>query len=151
MRLAQATLMVDQEILLITAEDRIVMVPMNKRICLGYRPRMNSMTLYPKDPNVKHEDVEQRGLGSMTQTKREGKLIKFLARARKNEVSKRSASRILKHLTDTSSTNDLHNGVSKEESPSTTSEAVVGKDYEGRNPVGIVIVAGKLWAYMTFN
>ena len=113
MSLAQATLMVDQDILLITAEVRIMMVPMNRRSCLGYRPRMNSMTLYPKDPNVKPEDVEQRGLGSMTQTTKKRKLINFVARARKNEVSERSASRILKHLTKTSSIDDLHNGVAK--------------------------------------
>ena len=53
---------------------------------------MNSMTLYPKDPNVKHEDVEQRGLGSMTQTMKEGKVIDFFSRVRKNEVSGRSIS-----------------------------------------------------------
>ena len=44
----------------------------------------------------------------------------------------------MKHLTETSSTDDLHNGVVKEGSPSTTSEAVVGEDYEGRDPTGIV-------------
>jgi len=43
--------------------------------------------------------------------------------ARKNEVSGRSISRTLKHLTKTSSANDLHNGVAKEGSLGTTSEA----------------------------
>jgi len=138
MRLAQAVPMVDRDILLITAEGRTMMVSMNRRSCLGYRPRMNSMTLYPKDPNVKHEVVEQRGLGSMTQTTKEGKLIDFVARARKNEGSEKAVSRTLKHLTETSSTDDLHNGVAKEGSPSTTSEAVVDEDYEGRDPAGIV-------------
>jgi len=37
-----------------------------------------------------------------------------------------------------SSTNDLHNGVANEGSPSTTSKAVVGQDYGGRDPTGIV-------------
>ena len=96
------------------------------------------MNLYPKDPNVKHEDVEQRGLGSMTQTTKEGKLIDFIVRARKNEVSEREISQSLEHLTETSSTDDFHNGVAKEGSPSTTSEAVVDEDYEGRDPSGIV-------------
>ena len=67
--------MVGRDILLITAEGKTMMVPMNRRSCLGYRPRTNSMTLYPKDPNVKHEDVEERGLGSMAQTTKEGKLV----------------------------------------------------------------------------
>ena len=56
--LAQAIPMVDRDILFITAEGKTRMVPMNRRSCLGYRPRMNSMILYPKDPNVKDEDVE---------------------------------------------------------------------------------------------
>lgn len=92
MRLAQAIPMVGRDILLITAKGRTMLVSMNRRSCLGYRPRMNSMTLYPKDLNVKHEDVEQRGLGSMTETMKEWKLIDFVARARKNEVSERSIS-----------------------------------------------------------
>ena len=71
MKLAQAIPMVEQEIVLITAEGRTMLVLMNRRSCLGYRPRMNSMTLYPKDLNVKHEDVEKRGLGSMSQTTKE--------------------------------------------------------------------------------
>ena len=96
------------------------------------------MTLYPKDLNVKHEDVEQRGLGSMTQTMEEGNLIDFVARARKKEGSGRSISRILKNLLETSSTEDLHNGVADEGSLSTSSEAVVGEDYAGRDLIGIV-------------
>ena len=44
----------------------------------------------------------------------------------------------MKHLKETSSTDDLHNGIVKEGSPSTTSEAVVGEDYEGRDPAGLV-------------
>lgn len=91
-KLAQAIPMVDQEILLITAEGRTMLVPRNRRSCLGYRPRINSMTLYPKDPNVKHEDVEQRGLRSMTQTMKEEKLIDFVPRATKKEGSRRSIS-----------------------------------------------------------
>ena len=71
------------------------------------------MTLYPKDPNVKHEDVEQRRIGSMTQTTKGGKLFDFVARAKKNEASEKAVSRTLRHLTETSSTNDLHNGVAK--------------------------------------
>jgi len=91
MNLAQAIQMVDRDILLITAEGRNMMVPMNRRSCLGYRPRMTSMILYPKDPNVKHEDVEQRGLGSITQTPKERKLIDFVARdGKKNEESEKT-------------------------------------------------------------
>ena len=96
------------------------------------------MNLYPKDLNVKHEDVEQRGLGSMTQTTREGKLIDFIARARKKEGSERTISRTLRYLTETSSIDDLHNRVSDEGSLSTTSEAVVGEAYAGKESVGIV-------------
>lgn len=66
LKLAQATSMLDWDILLITTEGTTLLVLMNIRICLGYRPRMVSMTLYPKDPNVKHVDVDQRGLASMT-------------------------------------------------------------------------------------
>ncbi len=73
-----------------------------------------SMTLYPKDLNVKHEDVEQRGLGSMTQTTKEGKLVYFIARVKKKEGSGRSISRILKHLVETYSTRYLHDGVANE-------------------------------------
>ena len=91
-RLAQAIPMVDRDILLITAGERTMMVPMSRRSCLGYRPRMNSMTLYPKDPNMKHEDVEERGLGSVTQTTKEKKLIDFVARAGKNEGSEKEIS-----------------------------------------------------------
>ena len=115
------------------------MVPMNRRSCLGYRPRMNSMILYPKDPNVKHEDVEQRGLGSVVQKTKERKLVDFVARAgRKNEESEKGTSRTWRHLVGASATDDLHNGVANEESPSATSEAVVDEGYEGRDPAGIV-------------
>ena len=48
MRLVQAIPMVDRDILLITAEGRTMMVPMNRRSCLGYRPRMTSMVCIPK-------------------------------------------------------------------------------------------------------
>jgi len=138
MELAQAIPMVDWDILLITAEGNTMMVPMNRRSCLGYRPRMNSMIMYPKDPNVKHEDVEQRGLGSMVQTK-EKKLVDFIAKAgRKNEGSERKTSRTWRHLMGASSTNDLHNGVANEGSPSATLKAVVDGDYGGRDPAGIV-------------
>ena len=66
LKLAHAIPMVDRDILLITAEGRTMLVPMNRRSFLGYRPRMASMTLYPKDLNVKQVDVEERGLGSVT-------------------------------------------------------------------------------------
>jgi len=93
MELAQDIPMVDRDILLITAGGRTMMVPMNRRSFLGYRPRMTSMILYPKDPNVKHEDVEQRGLWSVTQTTKEKKLVDFIAKARrKNEGSEKVTS-----------------------------------------------------------
>jgi len=138
MELAQAMPMVDRDILLITAKGKTMMVPMNRRSCLGYRPRMNSMILYPKDPNVKHEDAKQRGLGSIVQTK-EKKLVDFIAKAgKKNEGSEKNISRTWRHLIGASSTKDLHNGVANEGSPSATSKAVVDGDYEGRDPAGIV-------------
>jgi len=138
LNLAQAMPMVDRDILLITAEGKTMMVLMNRRSCLGYRPRMNSMILYPKDPNVKHEDVEQRGLGSIVQTE-EKKLVDFIAKAgKKNEGSEKKVSRTWRHLMGASSTNGLHNGVANEESPSATSKAVVDGDYEGRDPARIV-------------
>lgn len=96
------------------------------------------MTLYPKDPNMKHENVEERGLGSVTQTTKERKLIDFVARAGKNEGSEKEISRTWRPLIGASSTNDLHNEVANEGSPSTTSEVVVDEDYGGRDPAGIV-------------
>lgn len=120
MKLSQAIPMVDQDILLTIAEGRTMLFPMNRRSCMGYRPMMNSMTLYLKDPNVKHEDVEKRGLESMTQTTKEGKLIEFIERARKKEGSEKSISQILKHLAEKSSMDDLHNRVADEGSLSTT-------------------------------
>jgi len=74
----------------------------------------------------------------MTQTTKEEKLIYFVARARKKEGSGKSISQILKHLAETSSTEDLQNGVADEGSPSYSSEAVVGKDYAGRDLASIV-------------
>ena len=138
MKLVQAIPMVDLDILLITAGGRTMLVLMNRRSFLGYRSRMNSMSLYPKDPNVKHEDVEQRGFGSMTQTTKEGKFIDFVARVRNKEGSERTISRIREHLKETSSTDDLHNGIADEGSLSTTLEAMVGEDYVGRDLAGIV-------------
>ena len=41
-------------------------------------------------------------------------------------------------MAETSSTNDLHDGVANEGSLSTSSKAVVGEDYAGRDPVGMV-------------
>lgn len=85
--------MMDRHILLSTTEGITMLVLMNRRSFLGCRPMMASMTLYPKDPNV-----EQRGLGSMTQTTKEEKLIDFVAREKKKKGSGRSISQILKHL-----------------------------------------------------
>ena len=138
MELAQAIPKVDQDILLIIAGGRIMMVPINRRSCLGYRPRMTSMILYPKYPNVKHEDVEQRGLGSVVQTTKERKLVDFIAKAGRKNESERTTSQTWRHLMGSSSADNLHNGVANEGSPSTTSEAVVDEDYGGRDPAGIV-------------
>lgn len=69
------------------------------------------MNLYPKEQNVKHDNVEQRGLGCMTQTTKEGKLVNFLARARRKDDGGKSVSHILRHLKGVSSTKYLHNGV----------------------------------------
>lgn len=41
-------------------------------------------------------------------------------------------------MSETSSTKDVHNGVANEGSLSTSSEAVVGEDYVGRDLIGIV-------------
>lgn len=92
LKLTQAIPMVDWEILLITTEGRTMLVLMNRRSCLGYRPRMASMNLYPKDPNVKHVDVEKRGLESINQTTKEEKLVDFIARAKNKNGSGRSIS-----------------------------------------------------------
>ena len=84
--------MMDQDVLLIAAKGRTMLVAMNRRSSLGYRPRIASMTLYPKDLNVKQEDVEQRGLRSMTQTTNKEKIIDFVTRAKKKEGIGRSIS-----------------------------------------------------------
>ena len=56
---SQAITMVDDDILLITLGGSTIIVSMNRNIGLGYQPRIASMTLYPKDLNVKHDYVEQ--------------------------------------------------------------------------------------------
>jgi len=56
----QAIPMVDCNILLIIVEGETMIVLMTRKSFLGYRPRIASMNLYPKDPNVKHDYVEQR-------------------------------------------------------------------------------------------
>ena len=68
--LAQAMPMMDRDILLITAGGKTMMVPMNRRSCLGYRPRINFMILYPKDPNVKHEMWSREDLGVLYKQKK---------------------------------------------------------------------------------
>jgi len=138
LKVSQAIPMVDQDILLITVEGRTLLVSMNRRSCLGYRPRIASITLYPKDPNVKHVDVEKRGLRSMTQTMKEGKLVDFISRARRKDEGGKSISHILRNLRGASSTKDLHNGVADEGSLNTSSEAMVGEDYTGKNMTGIM-------------
>lgn len=138
LKVAQAIPMVDWDILLITVEGRNSMVQINRMSFFGYRPRTASMTLYPKDPNVKHVDLEQRGIGSMTQTTKEGKLVDFIARARRKDEGGKSISHTLRHLTRESSTKYLHNGVADEGSLDTSSEVVVGEDYTSRDPAGIV-------------
>lgn len=55
---AQAILMVDCDILLITTGGQTMIVPMIRKSPLGYQPRIASMTLYPKDHDVKHDYVE---------------------------------------------------------------------------------------------
>lgn len=138
MRLAQAIPMMTRDLLLIMAEGKNMMVPMNRRSCLGYRPRMASMTLYPKDPNVKHGDVEPRGVGSVVQTTKEKNLVDFVAKAgNKNKGSEGRTSRTWKHFLGISSTNP-HNGDANEASPRATSEAGIDGGYEGRDPARIV-------------
>jgi len=55
LKVEKAIPMVYRDILLITVEGRTLLVLMNRRSCLGCRPRMAYMTLYPS-PNVKHEN-----------------------------------------------------------------------------------------------
>jgi len=62
-----------------------MIILMTRKIRLGYRPRIALMTLYPKDSNVKHDYVEQRELGCVTQVTKEKLMIEFVARARKEK------------------------------------------------------------------
>lgn len=130
--------MAEQDILLIRAEGKTMLALMNKRSCLGYSPRIIFMTLYPKDLNLKHDYVEQRGLGCMNETMKEMKLVEFFVRARRKDEGGNRVSLILKHLICASSTKDLHHGVSDERSLNTSSKEVFGENYAGRYPNGIV-------------
>lgn len=111
---------------------------MNRRICFGNRPRITSITLYPKDLNVMHGYVEKRGLGCMTQTTKERTLVDFFVRSIMKYEGGKTVSHILKHLTCASSMKDLHHGISSEGSLNTSSKAVVGRDYAGRDLASIV-------------
>ena len=65
---AQAIPMMDRDILLILDDGKTVMVPMTRKSHLGYQPRLASLILYEKDPDMDHNDMGHRELGSMTQT-----------------------------------------------------------------------------------
>jgi len=152
MRLAQAIPMMDRDLLLITAEKKNMMIPMNRRSCLGYKPRMTSIILYPKDPNVKHTDVEQRRLGNIVQTTQERKFIDFIAKTgKKDEGNKEKTSRSWKDLLGISSTNSLRKEVAHEAGPSTTSRARKDEGYEGRYPTGIIDFCRYAMGNTTFN
>lgn len=138
LKFAQSIPMVDQYIPLITTGGQTMVVLMNRRSCLGYRTRISLMALYPKDPNVKHDYVEQRGLGCMTQTTKERKIVDFVTRARRKYEGGKEVSHILRHLRDASSTEGLHHGVVDEGISSTSSKTVVGEYYADIDPTGIV-------------
>ena len=59
--------MVDHDIVLITTDGKTMIVPITRKIRLGYRLRIASMNLYERDPDAKHDYVEQGELGCMTQ------------------------------------------------------------------------------------
>lgn len=139
MRMAQAVPMVDRDLLLITAEGKNLVVPMSRRSCLGYRPRMTFVILYPKDPNIKHTDVERRKFGNIVQSTQERKFIDFISKmGKKDERNKEKASRSWKELVGISSINNLREETTHEAEPGIVSKAKKGEDYKGRDQAGIV-------------
>jgi len=123
---AQAIPMVDYDILLIIAGGRTMIVLMVGKTRLGYRLRIDSMTLYEKDPNVKHQHVEQHGLGWVTQVTKDNMMIEFVARTMKEnkDGGGRMTPPITKKHVVVSSIESIHHGIIEERGgPSAFSKA----------------------------
>ena len=54
----QAIPMVDRDILLILDGGKTMMIPMTRKSRLGYQPRMASLILYEKNPDMNHDNME---------------------------------------------------------------------------------------------
>jgi len=78
------------------------------------------------------------GLRCQTQTTKEGKLVNFVARARRKDEGGKSISHILEHLTEASSMKYLHHGIADKGSLNNSSMTVVGEDYIGRDSASIL-------------
>jgi len=136
---SQAILVVDRDIIMITAGGKTIIISMARKSCLGYQPRIPLMNLYPKDPYMKHDYVEQRELRCMTQAMKEKRMIDFITRARKKYGGGKAIPHILRSSTGTSFVQRLHHVVVDERgSPSTSYKALVGEGYGDRDPADIV-------------
>ena len=132
---AQAIPMVDRDILLILDDGKTMMVPMTRKSRLGYQPRMASLILYEKDPDMDHTtSVEQRGLGSMSQTTKEERMFDFVGRDLKERRKGADVASFLEHVAE-KTTQDLHQDDEKKD---TSSDMGPGEGYTGRDPAGIV-------------
>ena len=72
--------MVDRDLLLILDGEQTMMIPMTRKSRLGYQPRMASLLLYEKDPDMDHDNMERLELVSMPQTIKEQHMSDFFAR-----------------------------------------------------------------------
>ena len=127
--------MMDRDILLILDDGKTMMVPMTRKSRLGYQPRMASLILYEKDSDMDHTtSVEQRELGSMTQTTKEERMFDFVGRDLKERRKGADIASFLEHVAE-KTTQDLHQDDGKKD---TSSDMGPGEDYAGRDPADIV-------------
>jgi len=89
---------------------------------------------------VKHDYVEQRELGCMTQLTKEKKIINFVARDMKEkEGGGKEVPPIMERMADASSIGRLHHEVVDERgSPITSSKKNFVEGYAGRDPASII-------------
>ena len=110
------------------------MVPMTRKSFLGYQPRLASLILYEKDPDMDHTNMEQRELGSVTQTTNEQRIFDFVERDLKEGRKGADIASFLEHVAE-KSTQDLHQDDGKKD---TSLDMGPGKYYAGRGLSRIV-------------
>ena len=62
-----------------------MLLSMSRKSCLGYQPRIASLVLYEKDPDVRHDCVEHGEIGCMTQTTKDKHMTDLVSRAMKEK------------------------------------------------------------------